>query len=221
MNISRRAVLTAISAAALRRRNVKRPRTGSRSLAYSAQYSDRTWTSSKRKASPACNSGWTRTRWTTRRLRPSRTRSNAPASTSPRSLSTATISIRIPPSARSRTSTPSMHRAMRQARHSEYRRPVRHDQGQAAAGAGGRDRPRLQREVLPGLREEQSSHSLGAVCRRSEHRDRPGRLGGAVQGVRQQPACRPAVRSVASGVAVHGSGCRLRAISWTRSTTCT
>ena len=72
--------------------------------------------------------------------------------------------------------------------------------------AGGRDRQGLHREILRCLREEQSAHSVGALRRRAQHRHRTGGLGSALQSLPRQPARGPAVRPVAPGVAVHGPG---------------
>jgi hypothetical protein len=64
----------------------------------------------------------------------------------------------------------------------------------------------LHGEIFSVVREAQGPRAVGALCRRAEHRHGAGGLGGAVQGIWEQPARGTAVRSFAPDLAVHGPG---------------
>ena len=61
-------------------------------------------------------------------------------------------------------------------------------------------------KYFPAVREEQGSHLVGTLRRRTQHRHRPGRLGSAFQGLQQQPVGGLATGPVAPGVADDGPG---------------
>ena len=67
----------------------------------------------------------------------------------------------------------------------------------------------------------QRPHPVGTLRRRTQHRHRPGGLGGALQGLSRQPARGLAIRPLAPRLAVHGPGGRRPRIRRPRSTTCT